>query len=323
MPRAGSVPTSRHWRVSGRPWARRPGRRAWKRSPDRPTGACLLDLLEANTTATYDDLWRTWVARDEDLPLLDDRAAARARYDAVVAQAADWQLPRPIRDAMRAWRFDEAEALLADADDVLARRAAIESAAADAGLTLPPTLRDAFQGNDGFADAIDEATAEVAAIARYQAAADARPAEPDLVVQVGLWGATPEVDLAAAQDSLRGRRPDGVGAAADAARSVWSTAADVGQGRIVSVAAVGLAIAVALALLLLSVTARRRRRRRETAFAASMSRPVRRMMAHESAPQDRPDPGVGTARPYATLAATPDEPPVAADDEGPTGAGSG
>ena len=89
-------------------------------------------------------------------------------------------------------------------------------------------------------------------------------------------------------------------------------------------AAVGLAIVVGLARLRLSLTARGRRRRRETAFAASMSRPVSRMMAHESAAQEGVDPGVGTARPYATLAATPDEPPpVAADDEGPTGAGSG
>ena len=37
----------------------------------------LLDLLEARTSADYDDLWRTWVARDTDLPLLDARAAAR------------------------------------------------------------------------------------------------------------------------------------------------------------------------------------------------------------------------------------------------------
>ena len=82
-----------------------------------PDWRVLLDLLEARTPATYDDLWRTWIARDEDLPLLDERAAARVEYAAVVARAADWELPRPIRDAMRAWRFDEATALLDDAGD--------------------------------------------------------------------------------------------------------------------------------------------------------------------------------------------------------------
>ena len=34
----------------------------------------LLDLLEEHTGTSFDDLWRTWVARPTDLPLLDDRA---------------------------------------------------------------------------------------------------------------------------------------------------------------------------------------------------------------------------------------------------------
>ena len=68
----------------------------------------LLDLLEAHSAASFADLWRTWVARDTDLALLDARAAARARYDEVVAAAGDWQLPRAVRDAMRAWQFDQA-----------------------------------------------------------------------------------------------------------------------------------------------------------------------------------------------------------------------
>ncbi len=65
----------------------------------------LLDLLEARTDSRYDDLWRTWVARPSDLPLLVDRASARARYALVTEKAGDWRLPRPIRDALRAWRF--------------------------------------------------------------------------------------------------------------------------------------------------------------------------------------------------------------------------
>ena len=172
-----------------------------------PDWRVLLDLLEEKTPATYDDLWRTWVARDGDLPLLDDRAAARARYDAVVAAAADWQLPRPVRDAMRAWRFDEAEALLADAEAVLARRAEIGSAAADAGLTVPPTLRDAFQGDDGFADAMDEAAAEVAAIdplpgCRRCAAGGAGPGRPGRPVGRHARGRS-----GGREGGLRGRRP--------------------------------------------------------------------------------------------------------------------
>src|SRR5207253_3150246 len=42
-----------------------------------PDWRTLLDLLETRTDATYDDLWRTWVVRPEDVPLLDARAQAR------------------------------------------------------------------------------------------------------------------------------------------------------------------------------------------------------------------------------------------------------
>lgn len=61
----------------------------------------LLDLFEAHSASSFDDLWRTWVARDSDLALLDARKAARARYDEVVGSAGDWQAAAggPRRDA--------------------------------------------------------------------------------------------------------------------------------------------------------------------------------------------------------------------------------
>ena len=106
----------------------------------------LLDLLEAESGNPFDDLWRTWVARDQDLPLLDARAAARTRYDQVVGDAGDWTLPKPIRDAMRAWRFDDATRMLDEASAVLARRATIETDAAAVGLTPSPALRSGVRG---------------------------------------------------------------------------------------------------------------------------------------------------------------------------------
>ena len=59
-----------------------------------PDWRALLDLLEERTGLTYDDLWRTWVARDTDLPLLDARRDARTAYDEVLAAAGEWQLSR-------------------------------------------------------------------------------------------------------------------------------------------------------------------------------------------------------------------------------------
>ncbi len=93
-----------------------------RRSTAAPDWRGLLDLLEAHAATSFDDLWRTWVARDTDLALLDARAAARARYDEVVAAAGDWQLPRAVRDAMRAWQFDQATELLDQARTILDQR---------------------------------------------------------------------------------------------------------------------------------------------------------------------------------------------------------
>ncbi len=66
----------------------------------------LLDLLETESGNRFDDLWRTWVARDEDLPLLDARTAARARYDQVVGgcRRLDAAEADPRRDARVALR---------------------------------------------------------------------------------------------------------------------------------------------------------------------------------------------------------------------------
>ena len=320
-----------------------------------PDWRVLLDLLEADTPATYDDLWRTWVAREEDLPLLDDRAAARARYDAVLADAGDWQLPRPIRDAMRAWRFDDATDLLADAGDVLARRDEIAAAAAAAGLVLPTDLRLAFEGTGGFAAALEEADAEAVAIEHYQAAADAEPIAPDLVAQVGMWGSTPETDLAAAKAAFMAGDLESAVSSSDAARSVWTSAEDVGRGRLVSVTALVLALVAALVLFALTIRSRRRHTREAIAYMQSMSRPPSRMMARPLEPGEVPgwgsrtaspagalvtdpaspagppadppadppvadDRGADATEPYATLAATPGEPSSAATDEHDTGA---
>src|SRR6185312_17254257 len=153
----------------------------------------LLDLLDEHGATSDDDLWRKWVARDEDLALLDARTAARARYEAVVAAAGDWQLPRAVRDALRAWQFDDANRLLGAAEAVLTQRTTIAAEADAAGLTTPTTLRTAFESPDGFASATLEAAAEREAIARYTAAVAARPgaAPTDVVEEIGLWGTTP------------------------------------------------------------------------------------------------------------------------------------
>lgn len=254
----------------------------------------LLDLLEADDSERYDDLWRRWVARDSDLVLLDARQATRARYDEVVSAAGDWLLPKPVRDALRAWQFEAATALLADASTILDERTAIEAAAASSGLTPPTTLKAAFTLPDGFTSAAREAAAERDAIERYASAAATRPAEPDPLQVLGLWGATPDADLTRSRDLFAAGDLVGSSVAARAAATVWVTAEDVGRGRLVSIAALVLAFVLAVALFVAWLRARRHHRRR---FGARW---------------------VGR-KPYATLADSLDPPPVGVADDGNSG----
>ncbi len=219
----------------------------------------LLDLLEARSDTTYDDLWRTWVARPEDLPLLDARLGARSRYDAFLGVVGEWDVPLSIRDAMRAWRFEDATALIDGAEDVLALRGRVERAASAAGLTAPASLRETFEDDDGFDDAIAEGGAELEAIDRYVAADAERPAAVSPLMTLGMWSQHPDADLVAAREAFaRGELAASV-AASDAAAATWVTAETVGQGRAFSIATI--VIALLFLLTLLVVTVRRRRRR--------------------------------------------------------------
>jgi hypothetical protein len=242
----------------------------------------LLDLLEEHTDATYDDLWREWVIRPDDGALLSTRTSARERYEDVVEQAGAWSLPRPIRDAMRAWRFQIATDLLDEAAAVLDQREAVAEAAADAGLTPPTTLETAFEGDDGFEDARLEAAAQLEAIDRYVAATESRPVDPGPIVQLGLWEADPESDLVAAAGAYAAGNLPASAAAADSARQTWETAAEVGQGRAILIGAI--VIAVLLGLLLAAfLLLRRRSWQRGLALATASDAPAGELVSEEPA----------------------------------------
>lgn len=230
----------------------------------------LLDLLESRTETTYDDLWRTWVARPDDLPLLDERGVARDRYDALLAAVRDWRVPEAIRDAMRAWRFDDATALIDSAEVVVNLRSRVERKAGDAGLSAPAALRMAFEDDDGFDDATAEGGAELQAIERYVDATARRPAAAlTPFVSLGMLGETPEADLDAAREAFARGDLAASAAASDEAAASWSNAESVGQGRAFSLATIVLAVLFALAFV---VATMRRRRRRRTRMQATRIR---------------------------------------------------
>ncbi|HEX9551193.1 MAG TPA: hypothetical protein VF971_08870 [Candidatus Limnocylindrales bacterium] len=242
-------------------------------TPPPETGAAppdwrgLLDLLEAHAdpavAADLERLWRRWVLRPSDAPLLVERAAAREAYAATVAAAAPWPLPLSVREALRAWQFEAADRLMADTASVIRQRVAIAEAAAALGLTPPPALRDAFEGEDPFVQAPAEAAAELAALGRIQAAEDARIAEPGLVDRLGLIGVEPEKALAVARAAFEAGDQDAALAAASTALADWRAVPDVARGRLI-----GGTLLLAAAILLAWLVSQRRVRRRRGWSAA-------------------------------------------------------
>ncbi len=225
-----------------------------------PDWRALLDLLEDEAGQDMDVLWRTWVARPEDLDDLDARSRAREAYAQTLAAAGEWRLPPSIREALRAWRFDAAVELLAAADGVLVQRDRLEASAAAAGLTLPDRLRRAFEGPDGPPAAAVEAQAEQTIVDAVVAAEAARPPASglgdELVIGIGLLAADPETLLALARTALAAGDIETAYVAAVGAAEAWHNAASSGRSRIVSTAL----LTVALVLLFGLVRQARRRR---------------------------------------------------------------
>jgi hypothetical protein len=233
--------------------------------PGAPDWRGLLDLLEDHTGQGFGDLWHTWVARPEDLTVLDARSVARTAYSQAVEAAGEWRLPTSIRDAMRAWRFDVATQQLTAANVLLGQRATLAAAAAAVDVHLPDSLRTAFEGPDGLTAAAGEVAAEVSAIEMIGAAEAARPARPGfvdgLVVGIGLLFQEPSVQLGASQLAFESGNVSGAYEAALSARDAWRFAADAGRWRIVSL------VLLVLSLAIFAWVARRARRRRSAAPA--------------------------------------------------------
>lgn len=225
-----------------------------------------LDLLEDETGKSFDDLWRTWVVRPEEASLLDQRATARSGYAQLAEAAGDWRLPRSIRDALRAWQFDEADTLMADARGVLTQRTSLEAAAKGAGLTLPPTLKVTFESDAGLPAAAHEAALEQSAIDALSQAVATRPTNPGPLVALGLVGAKPDDAIATARDAFaRGDLAAAVRSAA-VAQSTWLGAGEVGRNRLLT--GVGIGILVVLVVVVIASWIRGRRHRGRSAAVA-------------------------------------------------------
>jgi hypothetical protein len=264
----------------------------------------LLDLVENRTGKSFADLWSTWVVRPDEAALLDTRAQARTDYENTIKAAGAWQLPQAVRQAMEAWQFDTARGLLSQARQVLDQRTEIANAAAAAGLTPPHTLESAFEGDAGLRAAGLEGEAEIAAIKAVSTVGANRPAQLDPLQQLGLLGAHPDADMAAARVAFASGDLSGAVDRAEAARSTWLGAEDIGRTRALSIGAAGLAALILLMVLV--ATTRRVRRRRARRRMARLA--IASALAADSVTPFEPDGG----RRYVTLAA--DQPGISPSD---------
>ncbi|HEY3522801.1 MAG TPA: hypothetical protein VGK63_03775 [Candidatus Limnocylindrales bacterium] len=264
--RAGTDGLARVWAAAAageaadQPVAAPPGT-APESAAGPPDWRSLLDLLETRTDESYDDLWRKWVVRPEEIGLLDDRATARAEYATTVTAARDWQLPAVIRQALDAWQFDQAVALLGQAREVLDRRPELEQEAAIAGVTLPDAVERDFEGAQSLRVALDEAAAELAAMKAIEAAATTRPANPDVVTQLGLLSATPDADMANARTLFAAGRLDDAVAQSESARAAWISAPELGRQLAIRMAVGMLVVLLVFGLIVRSAVRRRARGR--------------------------------------------------------------
>jgi hypothetical protein len=247
-----------------------------------PDWRALLDLLEDETGADFTDLWRQWVIKPGEASLLDERAAARASYERTLGLADGWALPRPIRDALRDWRFDDADRLMADTRTVLAQRTAVESMAAQDGVTLPDDMRTLFEAGS-LVDASARAEAERNAMLTIAGAAAAQTAASDPLTTIGMLGEHPEANLDAARASLSAGDLEATLASADDAFRAWTGAWQEGRRRAL------LAVAVLATILVLgSALIGRARTARRIATVAATGGSMAGMTAVDAALEDEP-----------------------------------
>lgn len=224
----------------------------------------LLDLLEERTSADFDPLWREWILNSGEAPMLEERETTRTAYAAAMRAAEDWELPTSIRLVMSAWQFEDANARIEDATEILDDRERIETAAAELGLTPSRDLQQRFE-----ADSLSEAAAEAAG--QLSALAQIRTTTHDLaraisgVETIGLIGLEPQATLDDARDAFE--ISDETRAVALAQTAARARADAEGRGR-ERVAIGGTGLLAIDGLFLLGLLARRRRLRRAAAKAS-------------------------------------------------------
>ena len=218
------------------------------------TTRTFLDHLETVSDGDLSARFADGILAEADIALLPARTAARAAFDALVTDADGWGAPDPVRAAMTEWRFDEAEAQIAEAIVWLQARDELLVEMGAAGLSAPDRLQQAYRSFGGGAEALAELDAERAVVAAYAATATDLNGPRTFLERLGLIGGpdpSEELRLANgrfADGDLRGA-VEGIGEAG----RILASAETGGLVRLVS------AILVAFVLAVMAVVLFRRR----------------------------------------------------------------
>lgn len=204
----------------------------------------IVDAFEAEAGESLDDLWLRFVTRPKEEALLARRRDARERYLATAAATGGWALPVAIREALTNWRFDAAVDLLEDVDRAFVERTVLARAASDLDLRLPDSVRPLVE-----AGRLDAASVEVrseGSALEAIAAATALSIGLSPIAELGIVGATPAADLAAARSAFESGDLDRATERAAAASAVWADATPAGWRRAAAMALVAGAVLLGL-----------------------------------------------------------------------------
>ena len=220
-------------------------------SPEAPlTTRSFLDHLEAVSGMDLAAPFSERALTDADIALLPARAEARAAFADLVERADGWGAPDPIRGAMTEWRFDEAQAQIAEAVDWLGARDELLVQMEAAGLSAPDRLQQAYRSFGGGAEAQAELDAQRAVVDAYSSTAADLNAARTFLERVGLIGGPePSEQLALANGRFADGDLRGAVEAISEAQRMLASAEGGGLVRLISAALVVLILA-ALAVVL-------------------------------------------------------------------------
>lgn len=125
-----------------------------------PDWRTFLDHLEGVGGSTQaGDLFRTYVANEEELASMDARDAAREAYADLLEAGGGWAPPAALRRAMAAWSFEDATAMMPAVRDAFGERDAVADALATIDVAVPTALREDVEGAEDLA-ALDRTLAD-------------------------------------------------------------------------------------------------------------------------------------------------------------------